>query len=148
MAISWEAIMAGKISKKISVFEFGCEAPLRFFEHCASCPRFGDDCPDLAMGKEILRGKKRLAYGDYHGEHTVSAKAFNCLAPLYYFERSRKNCGHAGRCREEGLLLALLDGRKVLDYSHKDVAELPVVRRRKVAKVAKVKPGSKKQALP
>jgi len=131
--------MARSISKRISVFEFGCEAPLRFFEHCTNCPRFGDDCPDLAMGKEILRGKKKIAYGDHQGEDTISAKAFNCLAPLYYFERSRKKCGHAGRCREEGLLLALLDGKKTLDYSRKDVAELPVVRRRKAAKAAKTK---------
>jgi len=126
--------MAHRISKRISVFEFGCEAPLRFFEHCTQCPRFGDDCPDLALGKEILRGKKKVAYGDNQGEDTISANAFNCLAPLYYFERSRKKCGHAGRCREEGLLLALLDGKKTLDYSRKDPAELPVVRRRKKAK--------------
>jgi len=130
--------MAQKLSSKISVFEFACQAPLRFFEHCASCPRFGDDCPDLAMGKEILRGKKRVAYGDDQGEDTVPATAFHCLAPLYYFERSRKKCGHAGRCREEGLLLALLDGKKALDYSYKDVTELSSIRRR-VAKVAKAK---------
>ncbi len=132
--------MAPKITKKISVFEFGCEAPLRFFEHCANCARFGDDCPDLSMGKEVLCGSKRIAYGDSQGKGTISAKAFNCLAPLYYFERSRKKCGHAGRCREEGLLLALLAGKKTLDYAHKDVAELPVVvRRRKVAKAVTAK---------
>jgi len=129
--------MARKMSKTISVLEFGCQAPLRFFEHCVACPRFGDDCPDLVMGKEILRAKKKSAYGDDQGEDTVHATAFNCLAPLYYFERSRKKCAHAGRCREEGLLLALLDGKKALDYSHKEVVELPEVsRRRKVAKRA------------
>jgi hypothetical protein len=96
--------MARRISKNISVLEFGCQAPLRFFEHCAACPRFEDDCPDLKMGK-------------------------------YYFERTRKKCGHAGRCREEGLLLALLDGKKALDYSRKEVTELP--RRRQLRKVAK-----------
>ncbi|MDY6954076.1 MAG: hypothetical protein SWE60_21435 [Thermodesulfobacteriota bacterium] len=126
--------MAHRVSKRISVFEFGCEAPLRFFEHCQSCPRFGDDCPDLAMGKEILRGKKKVAYGDLQREDTLSPTAFHCLAPLYYFERTRKKCGHAGRCREEGLLLALLDGKKTLDYSRKDPTEFPVVRRRKTAK--------------
>ena len=131
--------MARRISKQISVFEFVCQAPLRFFEHCAKCARFGDDCRDLAMGKAILRGKKKIAYGDYQAEDTIPLKAFNCAAPLYYFERTRKKCGHEGRCREEGLLLALLDGKKTLDYSHKDVAELPVVRRRKVAKAATVK---------
>lgn len=84
------------------------------------------------MGKEVLRGKKTIAYGNDQGEETVSAEAFNCLAPLYYFERSRKNCGHRGHCREEGLLLALLEGKKALDYCHRDVAKLPAVRRRKV----------------
>ena len=127
--------MASKISKSISVLEFGCQAPLRFFEHCAKCARFGDDCPDLARGKEVLRGKKKIAYGDERAEDTIPASTFNCLTPLYYFEHSRKKCGHAGRCREEGLLLALLDGKKTLDYTHKEVTELPRVRRRR--KVAK-----------
>ena len=126
--------MTRKVSKSISVLEFGCQAPLRFFEHCAKCPRFGDDCQDLRLGKEILRGKKKIAYGDDGIEDTIHVSAFNCLAPLYYFERSRNKCGHAGRCREEGLLLALLDGKKTLDYSHKEVTELSPVRRRKVAK--------------
>ena len=126
--------MARKSSKSISVLEFGCQAPLRFFEHCARCARFGDDCPDLRIGKEVLRGKKKIAYGDEQAEDTIHVSAFNCLTPLYYFERSRKKCGHAGRCREEGLLLALLDGKKTLDYSHKEATELPRVRRRKVAK--------------
>jgi hypothetical protein len=130
-------MMARKMSKTISVFEFGCQAPLRFFEHCVACARFGDDCPDLVMGKEILRGKKKIAYGDDQAEDTIHATAFNCLAPLYYFERSRKKCAHAGRCREEGLLLALLDGKKTLDYSQREIIELPRVPcRRKVAKRA------------
>ena len=68
---------------------------------------------------------------------SIHMSAFNCLAPLYYIEHSRIKCPHAGRCREEGLLLALLDGRKVLDYSHKKIIELPRVRcRRKAAKEA------------
>ena len=130
--------MATKISKTISVLEFGCQAPLRFFEHCARCPRFGDDCPDLAMGKEILRRKKKIAYGHYRSEDTIHVSDFNCLTPLYYFEKSRKKCAHAGRCREEGLLLALLDGKRTLDYSHKEVTELPSIRgrKRKVARAA------------
>ena len=134
-----EKKMAKRISKSIHVLEFGCEAPLRFFEHCAACPRFGDACPDLILGKEILRGKKKITYGQTHAEDAVHARDFNCLAPIYYFERSRKKCGHAGRCREEGLLLALLDGKKALDYSRKEVTELPQVRKRKVAKVVKAK---------
>ena len=131
--------MARKSSKSINVLEFGCLAPLRFFEHCVSCARFGDDCPDLAMGKEILRGRKKIAYTDEPAEDAIPLSAFNCLTPLYYFERSRKKCAHAGRCREEGLLLALLGGKRTLDYSHKEVADLPQIRRRKVAKGA-VKP--------
>jgi hypothetical protein len=127
--------MARRISKNISVLEFGCQAPLRFFEHCAACPRFEDDCPDLKMGKEVLSGKKKIVYGYQQGEDAIHIGAFNCLTPLYYFERTRKKCGHAGRCREEGLLLALLDGKKALDYSHKEVTELP--RRRRLRKVAK-----------
>jgi hypothetical protein len=127
--------MARKSSKNISVLEFVCQAPLRFFEHCAKCARFGDDCPDLTMGKEVLRGQKKIAYTDEPAEDTIHISAFNCLTPLYYFERSRKKCAHAGRCREEGLLLALLDGKRTLDYSHKEVTDLPRVRRlRKVAK--------------
>ena len=131
--------MAKRISKSIHVLEFGCEAPLRFFEHCSACPRFEDACPDLILGKEILRGKKKVVYGHTHEEGAVHADDFNCLAPIYYFERSRKKCGHAGRCREEGLLLALLDGKKTLDYSRKELTELPQVRKRKVARVAKAK---------
>jgi hypothetical protein len=125
--------MSGKVSS-ISVLEFQCQAPLRFFERCAACVRFGDDCPDLALGKEILRGKKKIVYGHEGNEEGIHATAFNCLAPLYYFERTRKKCGHGGRCREEGLLLALLNGRKTLDYGHEEVIELPRIRRRKVAR--------------
>ena len=126
--------MAKKIAKNISILEFGCRAPLKFFEHCSKCARFGDSCPDLALGKAILRGKKKIAYADDRTEDTVHISAFNCLTPLYYFEHSRNKCAHEGRCREEGLLLALLDGKKVLDYSHKEVTELPRVRLRKRAK--------------
>ena len=128
--------MAKKIAKNISVLEFGCQAPLKFFEHCSKCARFSEGCPDLTRGKEILRGKKKINYGDDHTEDTVHITAFNCLTPLYYFESSRKKCAHEGRCREEGLLLALLDGKKALDYSHKEVTELPRKWRRKVSKVA------------
>lgn len=114
----------------IHVMEFGCESPIRFYERCAACPRF-DDCPDLALGKEILRGKKKV---DYNGESdlmgSVDAKGFNCLAPLNYFEKTRKMCAHEGRCREEGLLLALLSGKKVLDYAQKTAIQFPRPKRR------------------
>ena len=123
--------MMRKMSKQINVFAFGCEAPLRFFEHCASCVRFGQNCPDLSLGKEVLRGKRAIDYGHDKAEDTVPVSAFNCLAPVYYFEQSRQKCGHAGRCREEGLLLALLDGKKALDYSHKEITTLPRIRRRR-----------------
>jgi hypothetical protein len=129
--------MSPKIPKTISALEFGCQAPLRFYEHCTSCPRFSDSCPDLALGKEILRGKKNIAYRNRALENEIPATAFNCLAPLYYFEKSRVNCGHLGRCREEGLLLALLDGKKKIDYSRKAISELPRIRRPRVSKVAK-----------
>ena len=125
--------MVKKMSNNISVLEFECQAPLRFFERCSACARFGDDCPDLTLGKEILARKKKIAYGDGEGEDGIHISTFNCMAPVYYFERTRKKCGHGGRCREEGLLLALLNGKRMLDYSHKEVTELPRVRRRKVA---------------
>jgi hypothetical protein len=133
--------MTGKMAKDISIFEFACEAPLRFFEYCSACPRFTKDCPDLALGKEILRGKKKLVHGDTKAEDTIHASEFNCLAPLYYFEQSRRNCAHAGRCREEGLLLALLGGKKGLDHSRKDVADLaPLRRKTRLARSAGSKP--------
>ena len=125
--------MVKNMSNNISVLEFECQAPLRFFERCSACARFGDDCPDLTLGKEILARKKQITYGDEASEDGIHISTFNCMAPVYYFERTRKKCGHGGRCREEGLLLALLNGTKMLDYSHKEVTELPRIRRRKVA---------------
>jgi hypothetical protein len=92
----------------------------------------------LALGKEVLRGKKKITYGVGVAEDAVHMTEFNCLAPLYYFEKSRKTCPHAGRCREEGLLLALLDGKKALDYSRKDIVELPKVRRKAAKRVVTV----------
>lgn len=111
----------------VHALEFECQAPLRFYEHCASCPRFNEDCPDLALGREILRGKRKVVYnGNVRMEDEVNVNDFQCLAPLYYFEKSRRNCAHEGRCREEGLLLALLSGKKSLDYSQKEAIQLPV----------------------
>lgn len=110
----------------IHALEFDCQAPLRFYEHCAACPRFNDDCPDLALGLAILRGKKKLVYDrSVLSLDSVDPGRFNCLAPLKYFEKSRNNCAHKGRCREEGLLLALLNGKKELVYSQKSVVEFP-----------------------
>ena len=129
--------MSPKIPRTINALEFGCQAPLRFYEHCTSCPQSSDSCPDLALGKEILRGKKKIAYGNMALENEIQATEFNCLAPLYYFEKSRVNCAHVGRCREEGLLLALLDGKKEIDYSQKAISELPRIRRHRVSRVAK-----------
>lgn len=123
-------IMRRRMPYKISVLEFRCLCAVRFFERCAACPRFGDGCRDLELGKEILRGQKKIAYGVKAAEDTIHVNAFNCLAPLHYIERSRIRCPHDGRCRDEGLLLALLDGKKVLDYSHKKVIELPLKWRR------------------
>jgi hypothetical protein len=119
----------------IHVLEFSCQAPLKFYERCSACPRFGDDCLDLQVGKEILRGKKKVVYGEDGSEDGVQAGSFKCLAPLYYFEKSRSKCAHKGRCREEGLLLALLSGKKKLSYAQKTAIELPIrrIRRKKVA---------------
>lgn len=111
--------------KDVHVLEFGCEAPLKFYEHCRACPRFGEDCPDLQLGLEILRGKKKLINEQVPPGEGVPAGAFKCLAPLAYFEKTRRNCPHEGRCREEGLLLALLTGKRKLDYSRLSALELP-----------------------
>jgi hypothetical protein len=120
-----EVIMAKQKSKAVSVLEFRCLAPLRFYEHCAACARFGEDCPDLSLIKELLRGNKDVAYGEDVDKNGIPVSAFTCLAPLSYVERSRSRCPHEHRCREEGLLLALLEGRKVLDYSLAKVIKLP-----------------------
>ena len=117
----------------IHVTEFNCQTPLKFYEHCASCPRFVG-CPDLALVQEILRMKKNVNYnrGAYSargelegGRHSVDATVFTCLSPLYYLERTRKKCPREGRCREEGLLVALLTGKKRLEYSQRVPNEVP-----------------------
>jgi len=114
--------------KDVHVLEFGCQAPLKFFEHCSACPRFGDDCPDLNLGMEILRGKQKVVYEEVAPGEGVHVNSFKCLTPLYYFEKSRLSCAHAGRCREE-----LLDGKRKIDYSQQTAIQLPA---RKPAKVA------------
>jgi hypothetical protein len=126
--------------KDVHVLEFGCQAPLKFYEHCSACPRFGENCQDLQMGLEILRGKKKLVFEQVAPEDGVHASSFQCQVPLNYFEKSRLNCAHQGRCREEGLLLAILTGKRKLDYSHQTVIPL---RTRIPARVI----AQKKQAL-
>jgi len=121
--------MTSQRSAEVHVLEFGCQAPLKFYEHCKSCPRFGDDCEDLALGIEILKGKKKLAYGGERGDNLVAASTFRCLAPLYYFEKTRSACGHQGRCREEGLLLALLTGKRILECSDRQVISITARKR-------------------
>jgi len=102
----------------VRVTEFGCEAPMRFYEHCVACPQFEGGCPDLALSRGLLEGKKKLVFSDkVDSENTVSVQAFKCLTPLSYFEKSRNTCGRQGRCREEGLLVDLLSGKKVLVHS-------------------------------
>jgi len=122
-----EPAMNSKSSKKIHATEFHCQTPLKFYEHCSSCPQF-DGCSDLALIKEILRMKKNVNYnrdlysarGELEGSrYSVDANVFNCFAPLYFFEKTRKKCPHEGHCREEGLLLALLTGKKKLDYNQR-----------------------------
>ena len=127
--------MNSKNSKIIHATEFHCQTPLKFYEHCRSCPQF-DKCPDLALIKEVLRMEKSINYnrelysarGVLEGSrHSVDSTAFHCVAPLSYFEKTRKKCPHEGHCREEGLLLALLTGKKKLDYNHKVIIELSQV---------------------
>ncbi|MDD3581908.1 MAG: hypothetical protein PHW74_12910 [Desulfobacca sp.] len=113
-------------SKYIHALEFGCQAPLRFYEHCSSCPHFGADCPDLQLGIEILQGRKKLIYCQNGAAEGVHVSQFTCQAPLHYFEKTRENCPHHGHCREEGLLLALLNGKKQLDCRQASVVNLPV----------------------
>jgi len=112
--------------KDVHVLEFSCQSPLKFYEHCSTCARFGEDCPDLQLGLEILRGKQKLVYEQVPPGEGIQATYFKCLAPLAYFEKSRLNCAHEGRCREEGLLLALLTGKRKIDYSQVAAIELPV----------------------
>jgi hypothetical protein len=88
------------------------------------------------MVKEILRGRKEIAYGVDADEDSIHVSAFKCLAPLNYLERGRSRCPHEHRCREEGLLLALLDGKKVLDYSKTKVIEFPRRHRHKETREA------------
>lgn len=125
--------MSNRQPKTIHAVEFRCKTPLKFYERCTSCPRF-DGCPDLSLIKEILRLKKKVNYnrdhysarGDLEGSrHSVDANVFNCLAPLYFFERTRERCANGGRCRESGLLLALLTGNRKLEYSQKVPMEFP-----------------------
>ena len=127
--------MEGYRSGLIHALEFSCQSPLKFYEHCSACARFGEDCPDLKLGKDILRGKKKIIYAEGHSGEGVHASSFSCLAPLYYFEKSRSKCAHGGRCREEGLLLALLSGNKELVYTQKTAIEMPArkLRRKKAA---------------
>lgn len=122
--------MGRRMPKKMGVLEFRCLSAVRFLEHCAACPRFEDGCQDLELGKQVLHGQKKIAYGGEPAMDTIHVEDFNCLTPLHYIERSRTKCPHNGRCREEGLLLALLDGKKVLDYTQEKVIGLPLKRRR------------------
>lgn len=123
--------MKSRKSGVIHALEFNCQAPIKFYEHCTSCARFGDDCPELALGIELLRGKKKLVHNaDSQSEDAIHVSQFNCMAPLYYFEKSRRNCAHQGRCREEGLLLALMSGKKELVYTQETAIELPHLKKR------------------
>ncbi len=110
----------------IRVLEFGCESPKKFYEHCMSCPQFGENCPELALSAEILQGAKKVVFssGEPDSKDAIHVSAFGCKAPLSYFEKSRKMCGREGRCREEGLLIELLTGEKDLIYSNTQLRKL------------------------
>jgi hypothetical protein len=120
-------------AKSIHALEFVCQSPLKFYERCAACPRFSAHCPDLELGKEILRGRKKLAYDRDESPDAAPVSSFACLAPLYYFEKTRSKCSHGGRCREEGLLLALLEGKRTLNYAPVAVIDLPTAKLRRPA---------------
>lgn len=56
----------------ISPIEFDCQSPLKFYEHCKTCPRFNDDCRYLKMGLELLLREKVLRY-DLNVESPIQA---------------------------------------------------------------------------
>lgn len=123
--------MKSRKSGAIHALEFNCQAPLKFYEHCTSCARFGDDCPELALGIKLLRGRKELVHHmESQSGDSINVSQFKCMAPLNYFEKSRRNCAHQGRCREEGLLLALLSGKKELVYTQKSAIEFQHLKER------------------
>lgn len=111
--------------KDVHILEFGCEAPLRFYERCSACPKFPQHCPDLELGLEILRGRKKVVFEKDALAEGIHAGSFKCLAPLRYFGKTRFACPHQGRCREEGLLMALLSGKRKLDSRHLAPVSLP-----------------------
>jgi hypothetical protein len=117
--------------KKIHVFEFSCQAPLRFYERCSKCVRFDDVCPDLQLGIELLRRKKTINYGTEQKEDSIHANEFNCSTPLKYFEKTRTKCAHKGKCRDEGLLTALLNGKRRLEYAQMEAIPLPKPKKRR-----------------
>lgn len=119
-------------SGMIHALDFSCQAPLNFYEHCISCARFSNDCPELLLGVELLRGRKKLVCSpESQSEDDIHVSQFNCVAPLHYFEKTRRKCAHEGRCREEGLLLALLSGKKELVYTEKTAIEFPHLKKRR-----------------
>ena len=48
--------------ESIHASEFDCQAPLKLYEHCKKCDRFGAECRDLKMGLELLLREKSLCY--------------------------------------------------------------------------------------
>ena len=52
----------GEEPERIHAMEFDCQAPLRLYEHCKQCDRFGAECRDLKMGLELLLREKSLCY--------------------------------------------------------------------------------------
>lgn len=109
-----------KEPKKTYISEFKCQAPLKFYEKCSKCPRY-EGCYDLKLAFEVLKGKKKVSYNpETKGENTIDATDFTCTTPLHYIERTRMKCAKQGKCREEGLLVALLSGKRTIDYLCRD----------------------------
>lgn len=48
--------------ESVSPLEFNCLSPLKLYEHCVSCPQFGEDCPHVKTLLALLSGEKKLRY--------------------------------------------------------------------------------------
>ena len=123
--------MSDSTVKRVNAREFGCGAPLKFYERCSACPRFEQGCPDLLRGLALLQGKK-ICYDEHidPGDDMVHVSSFGCLAPVRYYQKTRETCAHRGRCREEGLLLALLTGKRTMEYARRAPVRMTFTGRR------------------
>ena len=66
-------------------------------------------------------------------KNTIHVTEFRCFSPLKFFENCIK-CAKGGKCRERGLIMQLLSGKKKIDYVKLEE------KREKVVKVVKICP--------